>query len=56
MAELIQNGNPFLDRGALEKASNYEPSSRQETLPNLPFTGATTPLPMVDGEPTPLLS
>lgn len=53
MAELIQNGNPFLDRGALEKASNYEPSSRQETLPNLPFTGATTPLPMVDGEPTP---
>lgn len=44
---------PLLDRLALEKAYNFNPTGDPGSLPNLPFKGLNTPLPTVDGQPTP---
>lgn len=45
--------NPLLDRLALEKAYGYNPQVNPGSIPNLPFRGLNTPLPTVNGEPTP---
>ena len=46
---------PLVDRTALEQAvSGYQPKGIPEPLPMVPYIPMNTPLPRVDGEPTPM--
>src|SRR5688572_24318893 len=43
----------LIDRAALEKAYNYNPSQGVADIPNIPFKGLSSTLPNVDGQITP---
>lgn len=49
----MADNTPLIDRAALENSIEYPTLPTQVDLPNLPFTGFNTPLPQVDGQPTP---
>jgi len=49
----MAENNPLLDRTALENSIEYPTLPTPVDLPNIPFKGINTPLPTVDGNPTP---